>query len=297
MTYEIFICYKRYSGDDFAERLKNALAENSISAFIDIKDIPNEFKSKEKWFQCRDQAIKNCTTFLMIVTAGFESSPEVIKEIKLAKNYDRTFMIFRWKNLEKDIIINLGDELFQLKDFQQIPFSTTGELVREFYDKYPSILKEFHLQLPVTGSNKPKLKRKLSPLVHYQITQRIQNTNFRRSLPDVGFRIRQWNDYPIKARVKARAILDGKDLGLIKGGMRMGKLLGYYNGLTDWNLNPYVEVFGHFTFPEINEKSKSFTIEVTVSIQDLSGKAFEFLPVAWTYAKINNDWFYEPTGV
>ena len=120
----------------------------------------------------------------------------------------------------------------------------------------------------------------------------------KRSLPDVGFNIRNWNSYPLKAKVEARVILAGVDIGFIKGSERMGKYLGYYDGKTTWNLNPYMQVFGHFTLPEEFSKkpTESLTIEVKVVLEDLTGQKFEYLPVCWTYDKKTYDWFYEPTG-
>jgi hypothetical protein len=145
---------------------------------------------------------------------------------------------------------------------------------------------------------KTDIKPNQAPLIHYQITQSIQNTNLKRSLPDVGFNIRNWNSYPLKAKVQARVFLAGVDLGLIKGSERMGKYLGYYDGKTTWHLNPYTQFFGHFSLPkEFSEKpNESLTIEVKVTLEDLNGQKFEYLPVCWTYDKKTKDWFYEPTG-
>jgi len=298
MPFDVFICYKRHSADDLAERLRDALIESDISAFVDSIDIPTEFESTEKWWQFRNQAINDCKTFLMIVTAGFERSPRIIEELKLARRYRRKFMVFRWKNLKSDITINLGTEVLNLQELQQIPFSTLGELVRNFFDNYPRLnqktAREATLQIP---SSKSPLKEKPTPIVHYQITQAIRNTSLKRLLPDVGFNIRSWNDYPLRAKVQTRVFLGDKDLGLVKGSKRGGKYLGYYDGQTKWNLNPYVQFFGHFSIPEECTKSdESLTIEVRVVLEDLDGHIFEYLPVGWTYMRDINDWFYEPTG-
>ncbi|MCJ7559750.1 toll/interleukin-1 receptor domain-containing protein [Candidatus Bathyarchaeota archaeon] len=297
MSFEVFICYKEISGSEFAEGLRDALKESKISAFVAKCDIPKEFKFTEKWWLCRNQAIHDCETFLMIVTWGFESSPEIIEELELARKYEKKFMIFRWKKLKHDIKINLGTGVLNLKEYQQIPFSSLGELVRNFFDNYPKLnqntTEEASLQLP---SDSPP-KEKPSPVVNYQITQTIGNTNLKRSLPDVGFVIRSWNAYPLRAWIKARVLLGDKDLGHIKGSKRMGKYLGYYDGVTAWNLNPYIQFFGHFSIPkECVESDESLTIEVSVVLEDLDGHKFEYLPVGWTYMRDLNDWFYEPTG-
>lgn len=297
MTFDIFICYNRKSARDLAINLKQALEDYDISAFVDFLDIPKEFELTEKWWQYRDQAIRNCNTFLMLVTKGFERSPEIIKELKLARDQKRHFMCFRWKNLKPEIVIDLGDVRLNLKDQQQITFDTPEDLVRKFFDNYPKLNQKTGKEATpkVPRSHLPS-KETRSPLVHFEITQAIRNTRITRSLPDVGFNIRSWNDFPIRAIVKARVFLGRKDLGLIKGANRGGKYIGYYDGQTSWNLNPYTIVFGHFSIPrECIESDERLTIEVNIVLEDLNGQTYEYLPVGWTYMRENNKWFYEPS--
>ena len=299
MSYEVFICYKRTSGDELAARLKEALGEYHISAFVDTLDIPKQYESTAKWWEYRNNAIVNCKVFAMIVTIGFEKSSDIVREIKLARSEKKKFMCFRWARLSPEIIINLGDESLNIKDMEQISFDSPSQLVRQFFDNYPkqnqTLPKEEAISLKIISS-----KDSNPPLVHYEITQSIQNTTLQRMLPDVGFYIRSWHPYPIKARVKARVILDGKDLGMEKGDYRNGKYVGYYNGETEWNLNPYIIVFGHFNIPkecvEGVEKDKTLTIEVRVTVEDQNRQIFEYLPVAWTYIRRNNMWFFEPVN-
>jgi hypothetical protein len=308
MSFEVFICYKELTGGPFAEKLREGLKEYGIKAFVAHMDIPAKYKFHEEWNEIRDQAIRECKTFVMIVTWLFESSPEIINEINLVKQYkDKDIMVFRRKQQSHDISIDLGNDiLLALKNKEQIPFYDSADLINLFLDKYPRHEKQ---NIDKLTSNIPTNKEivekqpesaitKTTPLIHYEITQSIQNTIHKRSLPDVGFNIRNWNSHPLKAKVQARVILGGGDLGLIKGNKRMGKYLGYYDGKTPWNLNPYIQVFGHFTLPpEYSERpNDSLTIEVTVSLEDLNGEKFEYLPVCWTYDKEINDWFYEPTS-
>jgi hypothetical protein len=296
----VFICYKRYSADTLAERLRSALKDYGISAFVDTFDIPKEYELTEKWWQERDSAIINSRTFVMIVTIGFERSPQIVDEIKLAERHNRQFMCFRWANLRPEILIDLGDHKLNLKDIEQTEFGAADELVRRFFDFYGKGHSIEPKKVTVLATKRmPTLaSRNLLPLVHYEITQSIQNTEYKRKLPDVGFYIRSWHGYPIRARVKARVILGDKDLGMEKGEYRNGKYMGYYNGRTPWNLNPYAIVFGHFSIPQECvqgvQSEETLTIEVRVSLKDQNGQTFEYLPVAFTYIPKSNSWFFEP---
>lgn len=303
--YKVFICYKRYSADDLAKRLKEALEDFDIPAFVDFVDIPKKYEFTAKWWEYRDKAVRGCETFAMVVTVGFDRSPEIAKEIKLAREDNKkNFMCFRYSSLKPDLVLKLGNDKVNAKDWEQIEFTEAGELVRKFFEHYPEEKKEMlnaipmlkkeadviHLLTPDTIS-----KEKPPPLVRFRITQTIGNTKFKRKLPDVGFSIRNWTANPIRAWVKARVFLGEKDLGLVKGENRAGKYMGYYDGKTQWNLNPYYNFFGHFSVPrECVFTAENLTIEVRVTVQDFEGNEFTFLPVGWTYMRNKNQWFPEP---
>jgi len=297
LPFDVFICYKRSSAEEMALRLREALKEYDISAFVDTMDIPKEYEFTDKWWQYRDDAIRKCDTFLMIVTVGFEKSTEIADEIKIARDSNRKLMLFRWHKLYPEIIINLGDELLNIKDLQQISFDSPGMLVTQFFDNYKrQYNKEQRLSIQKTETA-TKVDKPVPPLVHYEITQQIRDTILQRQLPNVGFNIRSWHPEPIKARIKARVILGGQDLGMEKSEYRNGKYFGYYNGKTEWNLNPYGMVFGNFSIPlQCATSKEALTIEVTVTLKDQKGRTFEYLPVSYTFMRNVNSWFYEPAS-
>ena len=153
-------------------------------------------------------------------------------------------------------------------------------------------------KIPLSISQHIAEKVSRFPIVHFKITQAVQNNPMiKRNIPNVGFNIRSWNDSPIKAKVKARVFLGDKDLGLIKGSRRSGKYMGYYDGKTLWNLNPYQVVFGNFNVPEICVNTdEDLRIEIRVTLLDIKGQEHELLPVSWTFMRNKNAWFFEPTG-
>jgi hypothetical protein len=114
MSFEVFICYKTLSGDYYAEKLREALKEKNIKAFVAHKDNPVKTKFSEEWKEFRNKAILDCQTFVLLVTWLFEDSPEIIEEIELARQYGKEVMIFRWKERPLDIVINLGNEHLDL---------------------------------------------------------------------------------------------------------------------------------------------------------------------------------------
>jgi hypothetical protein len=129
-----FICYRRDSGEDFAEHLKNWLEEFQLRTFLDVTDIPGQFKGTQKWVNIRDKAIRECKIFILVITPGFESSEEIKKEFRLAKkSSDKVFVCFRHKDVARNLCLNLGNEKVELSNYQQISFDTKEDLLRKAY--------------------------------------------------------------------------------------------------------------------------------------------------------------------
>jgi len=124
------------------------------------------------------------------------------------------------------------------------------------------------------------------PYPHVKIT--IFQGGFQ--LPSVGCNMFNPTGYPIRVKVEARAILGGRDLGLIMG------RFGYYSAGTFINLNPFDGfVNGNFTVPrECVDSTEELTIEVRATIIDEKNREHKRLPVSWTYMREKNAWFYEP---
>lgn len=130
-VWDVFICYKRISGEDFADSLKKFLEEFNIHAFLDTKDIPAKFRGTDQWTDTRDNAVIKCKVFALIMTAGFDSSAEVKKELTLARSVPcKLFAYFRHKDLPASVKIVLKKEVLDLGKQQQHVFVTSNELVR-----------------------------------------------------------------------------------------------------------------------------------------------------------------------
>ena len=132
MPFEVFICYRRDSGEDFAEHLKMGLERFGVHAFLDCKDIPDKFKGTEKWTQVRDNAVVESKTFLLIVTPGFELSSEIKKELNLARKCKKKeFVYFRHRDITPNLRLVLDGEELNLGEQQQVLFDTKHDLLRK----------------------------------------------------------------------------------------------------------------------------------------------------------------------
>ena len=131
-TYDLFISYKRNTAKDFAQHLKTSLTAEGYRAFIDL-DIPQEFSCSERWFDIRDEAIRNSKRFLLIMTVGIETSEEISKELTLARKVpEMKFMYLRHEDLRPKIAIRSTDgETINLDEGNQISFGTAEDLARK----------------------------------------------------------------------------------------------------------------------------------------------------------------------
>ena len=130
--FDVFICYKKSSGKDFAEHLKSGLEELGLHSFIDSKDIPRIVNGRQEWARIRDRALEESKTFILLITPGFDLSSEVIKEISLArKTANKQFIYFRHRNLARRIVLDLGkNEKVDLGKQEQVSFESKEELLR-----------------------------------------------------------------------------------------------------------------------------------------------------------------------
>jgi len=129
--FDAFLCYKKSSGKDYADHLKAGLEELGLHTFQDCKDIPQTVDTEEGWACDRDKALEESKFFILIMTPGFDLSREVSNEIRMArKQTNKTFVYFRHRSMGRNIMINLGDEIFDIGKLEQVSFETKEELLR-----------------------------------------------------------------------------------------------------------------------------------------------------------------------
>jgi hypothetical protein len=129
--FDVFLCYKKSSGKDYADHLKTGLEELGLHTFEDCKDIPQTVDTEEGWACSRDKALEESKYFVLIMTPGFDLSREVTNEIGMArKQTNKTFIYFRHRSMGRNIVVNLGNETLDIGKLEQVSFETKEELLR-----------------------------------------------------------------------------------------------------------------------------------------------------------------------
>jgi hypothetical protein len=129
--FDIFLCHKKSSGKDFADHLKSGLEELGYHIFLDSKDIPKMTDGVEEWIQIRDQALSESKVFILLITPGFYLSTEVLKEIRLAREFGgKKFLYFRHRDLGRKIVLDLEGKKVDLGRQEQVSFENKEELLR-----------------------------------------------------------------------------------------------------------------------------------------------------------------------
>ena len=129
--FDVFLCYKKSSGKDFADHLKAGLEELGLRTFEDYKDIPQTVDTQEGWACVRDKALEQSRYFVLIMTPGFSLSSEVVKEIAMArKQTNKTFIFFRLRSMKRNIVVNLENEILDIGKLEQVSFESKEELLR-----------------------------------------------------------------------------------------------------------------------------------------------------------------------
>ena len=129
--FDVFLCYKKSSGKDYADHLKGGLEELGLHTFEDCRDIPRTVETEEGWAMVRDKALQESKYFVLIMTPGFDLSSEVIKEVAMARKIgNKSFVFFRHRSMGRKIVLNLGDEILDIGKLEQVSFETKEELLR-----------------------------------------------------------------------------------------------------------------------------------------------------------------------
>ena len=128
--YDVFIAYYRISAKDFASHLERGLEDNELTPFRDETSI----KNSEEWRKKRDEGLYNCKVFILLMTPGYQTRPELIYEIKKARENKIPMLYCCDANLsDHHMCVDLGSETINLKDYQLIFFNKQEELFRKVY--------------------------------------------------------------------------------------------------------------------------------------------------------------------
>jgi hypothetical protein len=125
--YDVFISYYSGTGSDFAKYLKVKLKDFGINAFLDIEDIPKSVKKDSgEWRKIIDESLLNSNKLILLMTLGFNSRPEVLRELKIAMDEKIERIQFKHVNLpKKDLIVKIEDNPLDLSRFQYLEFDET----------------------------------------------------------------------------------------------------------------------------------------------------------------------------
>lgn len=131
--YDVFISYYSGTGSDFAKFLKTKLKDFGINSFLDISDIPKSIKKEsDEWRKIIDEALLNSKKFILLMTLGFNSRPEVLRELKIASDKKIERIQFKHVNLpEKDLTVKIENKIHDLSKFQYLEFENEPDLLRK----------------------------------------------------------------------------------------------------------------------------------------------------------------------
>jgi len=135
----------------------------------------------------------------------------------------------------------------------------------------------------------------LVPPIHYVISQQNNPYNPRGGLrvwPDVTLNIENRSDYlPVKLRIMIKGLLNGQPVNL-------DLTDSLYSGGKTWNLNPRIQINGHFEIHNDRIKNLSqgqrFEIRVNITAIDVYEREHQRLEDGYVYVPEGGYWYFEP---
>jgi len=131
--YSVTISYYQRTGSEFANHLKDGLEDVGIKTFLDARDIPKTVESgSDKWRSYINRAIIESNKFILIMTFGFNTRNEVIRELVFSWNNKKDVILCKDINLPKDqMIIRMEGKEIDLSELEYILFTDKEDLLRK----------------------------------------------------------------------------------------------------------------------------------------------------------------------
>jgi len=131
--YDVFICYYSGGGERYASHLWKKLQDNGFTPFLSIMNIPKSVNNDTEGYRnIIDEAILRSRYFVLIMTFGFSTRPEIIRELDLARknNVDRLFYKHH-KLPHSELKIKLSDGVLDISRGEYISFENESDLFNE----------------------------------------------------------------------------------------------------------------------------------------------------------------------
>jgi len=292
MKYRFFICYIHDTGEDFARHLRDSLKKRNIPAFLDDEDLPKKTEKQTEWRKYRDDALRNSNTVLFLITAGFEKSEQVIKEVFLTLDEGKGFMLLRHRDLSPEIVIDSENKRIDLGNYNQTSFDTKEDLTRKVLSASAEVISVYPQRPEVEARRKIKItseRWKPLPNIIFKVTQRLLRTFY---FPQVGWEAYNDSSYQLRVRIEVHPILGGRDLHPLSD--------DDINGTKAYEVEPKSYLFGNgcFSLPQECAVSKDdLILEIRTTVEDINNPEkgqHKLVPRRWKYVREDNAWSYYP---
>lgn len=120
---KIFICYETTTGLSYAKHLKVSLKKMKMLSFVAAEDLKAGDTHEDV---IREEAIKECKYFVVVITILALESEEVKKEIRMAGKYSKKIIPCKHKKIERALLSKLP--IIIDSKLQQIDFEDREEL-------------------------------------------------------------------------------------------------------------------------------------------------------------------------
>ena len=129
-NYDVFLSYYSAGGERFAQHLWKKLPEIGYRAFFAKEDIdPAIATESDEWQKIIDEAILRSKKFSLIMTIGFNTRKEILRELSVARKNDIIRYYFKHSRLDDSKLkINLEGEIIDLAKIEYIVFENDNDL-------------------------------------------------------------------------------------------------------------------------------------------------------------------------
>lgn len=131
--YDVFICYYTGGGERYASHIWKKLQDNKFIPFLSTMNINKQVTNdSEEYRDIIDEAILRSKFIVLIMTFGFSTRPEIIRELDLARKKNVTRLFYKHHKLpHSELKIKLSDEVLDISRGEYTSFENESDLFND----------------------------------------------------------------------------------------------------------------------------------------------------------------------
>lgn len=262
--YDVFLAYYSGGGERYAHHIWKKLPDHKFTAFLSIEDISKSVNNNsEDYRRIINNAILKSQYFVLIMTYGFNTRPEIIRELELARKNNIERIFFKHNKLSNsELKVKLSDGVLDISAGEYISFENEADIFNELCIKLDDVKET---SIITYGISKNEIMEKILRPLYSEIEIIVRGVS-----ELTGHSIKKWDNIGLNERYLWSKFDDEslkKKIELFYSTMMKRKDdLSIYESLSKHIINTNVKEFTNSKGLEYSNSRDMVLLEVRINI-------------------------------